>query len=122
MSLKNVTDRFIMLSGIEEEELQRWLPLCRDSLEYIESRLTSKDTAKENVCRVSSAAAALAYYSYCLTVSSAETAKRFKAGDVEIEQDYSQRVEPAKSLWLTEKEKISDLLLQSGFYFGRTIT
>lgn len=122
MSLKNVTDRFIMLSGIEEEELHRWLPLCRDSLEYIESSLKNKDTEKENVCRVSSAAAALAYYSYCLAVSSSDTAQRFKAGDVEIEQDYSQRVESAKSLWLSEKEKISDLISQSGFYFGRIIT
>ncbi|MEE0762282.1 MAG: hypothetical protein UIM27_04825 [Acutalibacteraceae bacterium] len=122
MSLKNVTDRFLMLSGLGESDLKRWTPLCRDSLEYIESRLKNKDNSNENVCRISSAAAALAYYSYCLTTGTSGDPKRFKAGDIEIEQDYSQLTESAKSLWLCEKEKISDLLKEEGFYFGRIIT
>lgn len=122
MSLKNVTDRFLMLSGMSEEDLPRWQPLCHDSLEYIESRLENKNVSKENVCRISSAAAALAYYSYCLTQSASSQPKRFKAGDVEIEQDYSQYVEASKALWIGEKEKISDLLKEESFCFRRIIT
>lgn len=122
MSLKNVTDRFLMLSGLSEADLQRWQPLCHDSLEYVESRLKDKNVLKENVCRISSAAAALAYYSYCLTQSASSQPKRFKAGDIEIEQDYSSYVEAAKSLWLGEKEKISDLIREEGFCFRRIIT
>lgn len=122
MSLKNVTDRFLMLSGLGENDLQRWQPLCHDSLEYIESRLADKNVSKENVCRISSAAAALAYYSYCLTQSTIAEPKRFKSGDIEIEQDYAQYIEAAKALWLSEKEKISDLLKEEGFCFRRIIT
>lgn len=122
MSLKNVTDRFLMLSGLEEKDLHRWTPLCHDSLEYIESRLTDRNVSKENVCRISSAAAALAYYSYCLTQSVSSEFKRFKAGDIEIEQDYTQYTEAAKALWQSEKEKISDLLKTDGFCFRRIIT
>lgn len=119
MSLKNVTDRFLMLSGLGEEDLKRWQPLCCDSLDYIVRKLKTGEISKENVCRISSAAAALAYYSYCLTRSSSGDAKRFKAGDIEIEQDYSQTAESAKNLWLNEKEKISDLLKDDSFFFGR---
>lgn len=122
MSLKSVTDRFLMLSGLEEAELQRWLPLCRDSLEYIESRLKNGYNSEENICRISSAAAALAYYSYSLTASAAFEPKRFKAGDVEIESGNSGMAEAAKTLWLSEKEKLSDLLRDDGFYFGRIIS
>lgn len=122
MSLKNVTDRFLMLSGLEESQLQRWLPLCRDSLEYIESRLKSGQTAEENICLISSAAAALAYYSYSLTAGASASPKRFKAGDVEIEEGDSGKAEAAKALWLSEKEKLSDLLKDEGFYFGRIIS
>lgn len=111
-----------MISGIEEQELQRWIPLCRDSLEYIESRLKCGVSAEDNVCRISSAAAALAYYSYSLTADSALAPQRFKAGDVEIEEGGSGRQESAKALWLSEKEKLGDLLKNEGFYFGRIIS
>lgn len=122
MSLKNVTDRFLLLSGIEESEIQRWLPLCRDSLEFIESRLKNKQDLEENICRISSAAAALAYYSYSLTASAAFEPKRFKAGDVEIESSNSGMAEAAKALWLSEKEKLGDLLKDECFFFGRIIS
>lgn len=121
MSLKNVTDRFLMLSGLDENDLQRWQTLCHDSLEYIESKLKDNRDSKENVCRISSAAAALAYYSYCLAQGTSIEPKRFKAGDIEIEQDFSGSLESAKALWLSEKEKISDLLKDESFCFRRII-
>lgn len=107
MSLKDVIDRFAMVSELEQEEISRWIFLILDCIKYFES-ICDIDALKESdKKRLSYACAVYAYYKYSLSKS--ESAHSFKAGDIQITESAT-LIEKAASLWQVQKSEISDLI------------
>ena len=107
MSLKDVLDRFALVSGLEQEEISKWVFIILDCIKYFES-ICDVDALKESdKKRLSYACAVYAYYKYSLTQS--ELAHSFKAGDVQISES-SDMIENASQLWQIQKDEVSDLV------------
>ncbi|MDO4748422.1 MAG: hypothetical protein Q4A12_04505 [Eubacteriales bacterium] len=117
MSLKDVIDRFALVSGLEQEEISKWFFLILDCIQYFESKTKNKSLSESDKKRLSYACAVYAYYKYSLTQSIA-TAYNFKAGDVEITQS-SSMIESAVNLWQQQKQEISDIVDLDDFCFTR---
>ena len=106
MSLKDVVDRFALVSGLSQKEISRWIFIIIDSIKYFES-ICKIDALKESdKKRLSYACAVYAYYKYSLTQS--ELAHSFKAGDVQISES-SSLIDTASKLWQIQKNEISDI-------------
>lgn len=117
MSLKDVIDRFALVSGLEKEEISKWIFVLVDCIKYFESRLNNKTLADIEKRRLTHACAVYAYYKYSLMVY-AKVSSKFKAGDVEITQ--SENVtENAHLMWQQEKKEISDIIDFDDFCFCR---
>lgn len=119
MNLNHVIKRFQLLSGLSGEEVSKWLPVCRDAMDYIESRTRKDVELCRNSRRLSHAAAVFAYYKYTL-YSNSDNYQRFTAADITITRS-GNTVQQAKNLWLEEQQGISDLLVSDNndFIFKR---
>lgn len=117
MSLKDVIDRFALVSGLELEEISKWIFLIIDCIKYFESRLKKSNLSDEQKKRLSYACAVYAYYKYTLAVS-ANLSYNFKAGDVQITHS-SDMIENASKLWQQQKQEISDITDMDDFSFVR---
>lgn len=107
MSLKDVIDRFALVSELSQEEISKWIFLILDCIKYFES-ICDIDALKEgDKNRLSYACAVYAYYKYSLCKS--ETAHSFKAGDIQISES-SSLIEKTASLWQLQKKEISDIV------------
>ena len=71
--------------------------------------------------RLIAAAAALSLYRYMQLKALNQTTESFSAGDISVKENMSQAVKIAYEIWLDEKAKIADLLLDNDFVFGRVI-
>ena len=108
MKLSYVIDRFALISGIEGEELSKWIPVCTESMEEVramarEDSLNNESSAK----RLSALAGVLAYYKF--TLYAGENLKSITAGTVSITNFQEARVR-AKELFEREKSELSPLL------------
>lgn len=112
MDLKMITCKFAQLSAMGEEAMQDCLPFCRDAAAEITLRCLAEAAPAEPLA---AAAAALAYYRWCLACFSGSavphlgqatlvTAETVKAACTLMEQ-YLQAASP----WLREDQ----------FYFGQ---
>lgn len=63
MDIELILQKFAVFSGLTGEELQTCLPYCRDAMEQLTAKRRSALPAAEPL---GSAAAALAYYRWCL--------------------------------------------------------
>ncbi len=117
MSLKDVLDRFALVSGLEQEEISKWIFIIVDCIKYFESKLKNKDLDKAQSKRLAYACAVYAYYKYALA-NSANTAYSLKAGDVEITKA-SDMIESASLMWQNQKQEIADLVSFDDFCFTR---
>ncbi len=119
MSLKDVIDRFALVSGLSQKEISRWIFIIIDSIKYFES-ICKIDALKESdKKRLSYACAVYAYYKYSLTQS--ELAHSFKAGDVQISES-SSLIDTTSKLWQIQKNEISDIVDFSDSCFVRVRT
>ena len=119
MSLKDVVDRFALVSGLSQKEISRWIFIIIDSIKYFEN-ICKIDALKESdKKRLSYACAVYAYYKYSLTQS--ELAHSFKAGDVQISES-SSLIDTASKLWQIQKNEISDIADFSESCFVRVRT
>lgn len=107
MSLKDVIDRFALVSGLSQKDISRWFFLLIDCIKYFES-ICDVDALKESdKKRLSYACAVYAYYKYSLSQS--ELAHSFKAGDVQITESSSQ-IDTASKLWQIQKKEVTDIV------------
>lgn len=119
MSLKDVIDRFALVSGLEQEEISKWIFIIIDCIKYFES-ICNIDALKESdKKRLSYACAVYAYYKYSLSKS--EIAHSFKAGDVQITSS-SSLIDKTAQLWQIQKSEISDIVDFSDNCFVRVRT
>lgn len=107
MSLKDVLDRFALVSGLEQEEISKWVFIILDCIKYFEKNLRKEDLTHDEKNRLSYACATFAYYKYSLCKSA--HAHSIKAGDVQISES-SDMIENASQLWQIQKDEVSDLV------------
>ena len=107
MSLKDVIDRFALVSELNQEEISRWIFLILDCIKYFESIVKIDALKESDKKRLSYACAVYAYYKYSLCKS--EAVHSFKAGDIQISES-SSLIEKSASMWQLQKNEISDIV------------
>lgn len=118
LEYKKVLDGFIQLAGIEEERAAEQSLIIDLSIFEVQSMCGDKCELPENAERLCSAAAALAYYKYCLLASSHENS--FKAGDLTVSgADSAEIIRSARALRDDAIAMIYDIVGDGSFYFGQ---
>lgn len=117
MGINEVAKKFLLLSGIDESELSKYLPLIRESIAYVKSILKEEVDVKENSTLLTSACGTYAYYKWSLFYSQSDVSY-FKAGDLTVSKSSESKVtERAYSLWKESLKEIARLTKSSDFYF-----
>lgn len=117
MGINEVAKKFLLLSGIDESELSKYLPLIRESIAYVKSILKEEVDVKENSALLTSACGTYAYYKWSLFYSQGDVSY-FKAGDLTVSKSSESKVtERAYSLWKESLKEIAGFTKSSDFYF-----
>lgn len=117
MGINEVAKKFLLLSGIDESELSKYLPLIRESIAYVKSILKEEVDVKENSTLLTSACGTYAYYKWSLFYSQSDVSY-FKAGDLTVSKNSESKVtERAYSLWKESLKEIARFTKSSDFYF-----
>lgn len=117
MGINEVAKKFLLLSGIDESELSKYLPLIRESIAYVKSILKEEVDVKENSTLLTSACGTYAYYKWSLFYSQGDVSY-FKAGDLTVSKSSESKVtEMAYSLWKESLKEIARFTKSSDFYF-----
>ena len=113
MRLKEIIERFTLVSGFEMKDVSRFLPIIADCKAFFEEQL--RDPGEADLKRAEHACAAYAFYRISLMGRLDELCS-FKVGDVQMNVEAIG--EAARKLWDAERESISDLIdLSGGFEF-----
>lgn len=117
MGINEVAKKFLLLSGIDESELSKYLPLIRESIAYVKSILKEEVDVKENSALLTSACGTYAYYKWSLFYSQSDVSY-FKAGDLTVSKSSESKVtQRAYSLWKESLKEIAGFTKSSDFYF-----
>lgn len=117
MGINEVAKKFLLLSGIDESELSKYLPLIRESIAYVKSILKEEVDVKENSTLLTSACGTYAYYKWSLFYSQSDVSY-FKAGDLTVSKNSESKVtQRAYSLWKESLKEIAGFTKSSDFYF-----
>ena len=117
MGINEVAKKCLLLSGIDESELSKYLPLIRESIAYVKSILKEEVDVKENSALLTSACGTYAYYKWSLFYSQSDVSY-FKAGDLTVSKSSESKVtERAYSLWKESLKEIARFTKSSDFYF-----
>lgn len=117
MGINEVAKKFLLLSGIDESELSKYLPLIRESIAYVKSILKEEVDVKKNSTLLTSACGTYAYYKWSLFYSQSDVSY-FKAGDLTVSKSSESKVtQRAYSLWKESLKEIAKFTKSSDFYF-----
>lgn len=117
MGINEVAKKFLLLSGVDESELSKYLPLIRESIAYVKSILKEEVDVKENSALLTSACGTYAYYKWSLFYSQSDVSY-FKAGDLTVSKSSESKVaQRAYSLWKESLKEIARFTKSSDFYF-----
>ena len=116
MSLKDVLNRFTLVSGFERDRVSHYLPIILDCIRIFQEKIQHNNFSETDMLRLTHACAVFAYYKVSLCMGS-EAFTSFKAGDVEF--DVENIKQSALSIWQSEKAQIADLLGNDDFSFMR---
>lgn len=112
----NVLSRFRQLLEIDDEEAEKYLPLCVVNLHRIKSQL--RDDADMDDVRITEAAAALTYYDYTVRLSSInEDFTSFRAGDITVSKTTSSLTENAEKIKKSALLELTPLMRDTSFIF-----
>lgn len=117
MSIDNVINRFMLISGISEDEASKLSGICSESYEYING-ITDISDSEANTALLENAAASLSFYKYTLYLAGSGRLRGFTAGDVTFDSGEA-AVKYALELWLQARTEISDYIVDksTGFAF-----
>lgn len=117
MGINEVAKKFLLLSGVDESELSKYLPLIRESIAYVKSILKEEVDVNENSALLTSACGTYAYYKWSLFYSQSDVSY-FKAGDLTVSKSSESKVtQRAYSLWKESLKEIARFTKSSDFYF-----
>ena len=114
MSLKEIIEYFALVSGLEMEDISRFLPVITDCRDWFEARL--KDGLSEaDLRRADHACAVYAFYRVSMLGRMDELVS-FRVGDVQMNVEAAGAA--AEKLWAAERENICDIAdIDGGFAF-----
>lgn len=115
MDIQFVFDRFCLISGLGEEAAAPWMALCSEGAVDILKRVKKGVDIQAERVRLSSAAAAMAYYRYAKFNLAAQGGVSFSAGDVRVSQDGKSTVLLAERIKDEALADVSDLLTDGSF-------
>ena len=116
MQLKEIIERFRLVSGFEMKDVSRYLPIIADCKEFFEARVGEHE--KRDLHRLEHACAVYAFYRIS-QLGRLDDLRSFKVGDVQMNVEAIG--EAAEKLWLIERENISDLVDISGDFAFRSV-
>ena len=117
MSLKDIIERFALVSGLDMEDVSRFLPLLDDCREFFESRMAD-GLSDADIRRAANACAAYAFYRVTL-LGRMDDLSSFKVGDVQM--NIKAAGEAAEKLWAAERESVSDIVDIGGEFAFRSV-
>ncbi len=104
---------FCLLSGFSPEEGQEYASFIETAAADLEKRLRAgADDSDQRLCY---AAAAAAYYRYCLMDATRQGGSTFKAGDVSVSRQSGEAIESARALRDDGVAAVSDLVSDTDF-------
>ena len=116
MRLKEIIERFTLVSGLEMKDVSRYLPIIADCKAYFESLAPA--LGENDQRRLEHACAVYAFYRIS-QLGRLDDLRSFKVGDVQMNVEAIG--EAAKKLWETERENISDIVDISGGFAFRSV-
>ena len=119
MDFDKVLKKFICLSELDTEQADRWKYLVYESMFDISEILIPDYDSSRYRYRITSAAAALAFYRYRKILCARGELSGVKAGDLTVNADRAS-VEYAYSVYCDALLNISDLIMVDDMIFGRT--
>ena len=119
VNLQTILEHFVLISGIPEDEVAEYIPMCEDAQEEITSNLKSNADTSAYERKLNVAAATLAFYKYTLCRASGGNAESFTAGELRIKNNLQSNVNMAYRLWSEAKKAISPLIQDTDFFFER---
>ena len=117
MSLKEIIERFALVSGLEMKDVSRFMPIIIDCKEYFEQHIADR-LSDADLRRAAHACAVYAFYRVTLLGRFDELVS-FKAGDVQMDSESAGAA--AEKLWAAERESISDILDIGGSFAFRSV-
>ena len=117
MDLTKVLGNFLLISGINQNKSSVYMPIIKDSIKKLTSKLKNKTIKEEDKPRLNYAAATFAFYKYMIFIKAKNNTESFTAGNVTIKVNIDAKLNAAKDIWLSEKEEILDLLRDDEFSF-----
>ncbi len=121
MDTEKIVERFALLSSLTLEEASTFTYICNDAKNEIISKLLPDTDLTLHSEWLIAAAAALSLYRYMQLKALNQTTESFSAGDITVKENMNQAVKIAFDIWLNEKAKIADLLIDNDFVFWRVI-
>lgn len=117
MSLKEIIERFALVSGLEMKDVSRFMPIIVDCKEYFEEHM-AEVLSDVDLRRAANACAAYAFYRVTLLGRFDELVS-FKVGDVQMNSESAGVT--AEKLWAAERESVADILDIGGSFAFRSV-
>lgn len=118
MNIANVTSRFALLSGLDNDEIYKWKTLIDDACDYVGSIVVKKNPDESETRKIEMLCAAYAFKLYSLCND--ENITSFTAGDVQITSPESSESK-GERLWKEYCQKFGELIDTKNFLFGRVM-
>jgi kynurenine formamidase len=109
--------RFAIISGLPDEQVNKWIDICEDAISEIKTHLKPGIDEKENENRLCAAAASLSFYRYILFLAAREGVDSFSIGEFSVRSNKRTSVEAAHRIWLEAKAAVSEILTNDDFSF-----
>ena len=116
MQLKEIIERFRLVSGFEMKDVSRFLPILADCKELFEAQIG--ECEKSDLRRLEYACAVYAFYRIS-QLGRLDDLRSFKVGDVQMNVEAIG--EAAEKLWKIERESIRDLVDFGGDFAFRSV-
>ncbi|MCR5652881.1 MAG: hypothetical protein K6F88_03680 [Ruminococcus sp.] len=116
MNFENTQNRFRLLSGLSEDECEKWNAVLNESADYVSSIVIKKSLTASDRDRLGTLAGVHAYCKYL--IYGIESGSGFRAGELTVYAD-RETVGNAEALWQNELRLNSDLVSESDFVFKR---
>ena len=116
MRLKEIIERFTLVSGFEMKDVSRYLPIIADCKAFFEAR--SGELSESDLRRAEHACAVYAFYRVS-QMGRLDDLRSFKVGDVQMNVEAIG--EAAEKLWQTERDNIADIVDIGGEFAFRSV-
>lgn len=116
MNFENVQSRFRLLSGMSEDECEKWSSVLSESADYVSGIVIKKNLSDSDKNRLGNLAGVLAYCKYL--IYGIEQGSGFRAGELTVYAD-KDTVRNAQALWKNELRLNSDLVSETEVIFKR---